>query len=98
MRWQAARENAKRRKSCTRGQALGDVAPGLLKHLLNEQIEHAAWRRWDAYMQTSRRQPLGQATGIWEECLYVWKGRGYDLHRTAKWKSPDTYHGSLKPR
>jgi len=74
------------------GHALGDVAPGLLKHLLNEQM-NTRMETVDAYMQII---PPGSRSGrhrhLAEECLYVVEGRGYDLHQDCDVEITDTYH------
>lgn len=54
---------------------------GLLKHLLNEQM-NTRIETVDAYMQII---PPGSRSGrhrhLAEECVYVLEGRGYDLHQ-----------------
>src|SRR5215831_18232573 len=54
---------------------------GLLKHLLNEQM-NTRMETVDAYMQVI---PPGSRSGkhrhLAEECLYVLEGYGYDLHQ-----------------
>ena len=65
---------------------------GLLKHLLNEQI-NTRMETVDAYMQII---PPGSRSGkhrhLAEECLYVLEGRGYDLHQDCDVEITDTYH------
>ena len=65
---------------------------GLLKHLLNEQM-NTRMETVDAYMQII---PAGSRSGrhrhLAEECLYVVEGRGYDLHQDCDVEITDTYH------
>ena len=65
---------------------------GLLKHLLNEQM-NTRMETVDAYMQIV---PPGSRSGkhrhLAEECLYVLEGRGYDLHQDCDVEITDTYH------
>ena len=65
---------------------------GLLKHLLNEQM-NTRMETVDAYMQIL---PPGSRSGkhrhLAEECLYVLEGRGYDLHQDCDVEITDTYH------
>src|SRR5437879_6923752 len=65
---------------------------GLLKHLLNEQM-NTRMETVDAYMQIV---PPGSRSGrhrhLAEECLYVVEGRGYDLHQDCDVEITDTYH------
>ena len=65
---------------------------GLLKHLLNEQM-NTRMETVDAYMQVI---PPGSRSGkhrhLAEECLYVLQGRGYDLHQDCDVEITDTYH------
>jgi quercetin dioxygenase-like cupin family protein len=65
---------------------------GLLKHLLNEQM-NTRMDTVDAYMQVI---PPGSRSGkhrhLAEECLYVVEGRGYDLHQDCEVEITDTYH------
>ena len=65
---------------------------GLLKHLLNEQM-NTRMETVDAYMQVI---PPGSRSGkhrhLAEECLYVLEGRGYDLHQDCDVEITDTYH------
>ena len=65
---------------------------GLLKHLLNEQM-NTRMETVDAYMQII---PPGSRSGkhrhFAEECLYVLEGRGYDLHQDCDVEITDTYH------
>ena len=64
---------------------------GLLKHLLNEQM-NTRMETVDAYMQVI---PPGSRSGkhrhLAEECLYVVEGRGYDLHQDCDVEITDTY-------
>lgn len=65
---------------------------GLLKHLLNEQM-NTRMETVDAYMQII---PPGSKSGkhrhLAEECLYVLEGSGYDLHQDCDVEITDTYH------
>ena len=64
---------------------------GLLKHLLNEQM-NTRMETVDAYMQVI---PPGSRSGkhrhLAEECLYVLEGHGYDLHQDCDVEITDTY-------
>ena len=64
---------------------------GLLKHLLNEQM-NTRMETVDAYMQII---PPGSKSGkhrhLAEECLYVLEGSGYDLHQDCDVKIVDKY-------
>jgi gentisate 1,2-dioxygenase len=64
---------------------------GLLKHLLNEQM-NTRMETVDAYMQVL---PPGSRSGkhrhLAEECLYVVEGFGYDLHQDCDVEITDTY-------
>ena len=64
---------------------------GLLKHLLNEQM-NTRMETVDAYMQII---PPGSRSGkhrhLAEECLYVVEGHGYDLHQDCDVEITDTY-------
>ena len=64
---------------------------GLLKHLLNEQM-NTRMETVDAYMQVI---PPGCRSGkhrhLAEECLYVVEGYGYDLHQDCDVEITDTY-------
>jgi quercetin dioxygenase-like cupin family protein len=65
---------------------------GLLKHVLNEQM-NTRIETVDAYMQVI---PPGSRSGkhrhLAEECLYVLEGKGYDLHQDCDVEITDTYH------
>jgi len=65
---------------------------GLLKHLLNEQM-NTRIETVDAYMLII---PPGSRSGkhrhLAEECLYVLEGTGYDLHQDCDVEITDTYH------
>ena len=64
---------------------------GLLKHLLNEQM-NTRMETVDAYMQVI---PPGSRSGrhrhLAEECLYVLEGYGYDLHQDCDVEITDSY-------
>ncbi|HMH16571.1 MAG TPA: cupin domain-containing protein [Burkholderiales bacterium] len=90
---QAPARNAKRRKILHPEDMLWEMSrQGLLKHLLNEQM-NTRMETVDAYMQII---PPGSRSGkhrhLAEECLYVVEGRGYDLHQDCEVEITDTYH------
>jgi quercetin dioxygenase-like cupin family protein len=90
---QAAGRNAKRRKILHPEDMPWEMArQGLLKHLLNEQM-NTRMETVDAYMQII---PAGSRSGrhrhLAEECLYVVEGLGYDLHQDCDVEITDTYH------
>ena len=64
---------------------------GLLKHLLNEQM-NTRMETVDAYMQII---PPGSRSGrhrhLAEECLYVLEGSGYDLHQDCDLEVTERY-------
>ena len=85
--------NAKRRKILHPEDMPWEMSrQGLLKHLLNEQM-NTRMETVDAYMQII---PPGSRSGkhrhLAEECLYVVEGRGYDLHQDCDVEITDTYH------
>lgn len=85
--------NAKRKKVLHPEDMPWEMArQGLLKHLLNEQM-NTRMETVDAYMQVI---PPGSRSGkhrhLAEECLYVLEGRGYDLHQDCDVEITDTYH------
>ena len=69
---------------------------GLLKHLLNEQM-NTRMETVNAYMQII---PPGSRSGrhrhLAEECLYVVEGRGYDVHQDCDVEITDTYHWKVQ--
>jgi quercetin dioxygenase-like cupin family protein len=86
-------KNARRRKIVRPDDMPWEMArQGLLKHLLNEQM-NTRMETVDAYMQII---PPGSRSGkhrhLAEECLYVLEGRGYDLHQDCDVEITDTYH------
>jgi len=90
---QAPARNAKRRKILHPEDMPWELSrQGLLKHLLNEQM-NTRMETVDAYMQII---PPGSRSGrhrhLAEECLYVVEGRGYDLHQDCDVEITDTYH------
>ncbi len=90
---EAPARNAKRRKILHPEDMPWEMArQGLLKHLLNEQM-NTRMETVDAYMQII---PPGSRSGkhrhLAEECLYVLEGRGYDLHQDCDVEITDTYH------
>ena len=85
--------NARRKKVVHPEEMLWEMSrQGLLKHLLNEQM-NTRMDTVDAYMQVI---PPGSRSGkhrhLAEECLYVLEGRGYDLHQDCEVEITDTYH------
>jgi len=70
---------------------------GLLKHLLNEQM-NTRMETVDAYMQLI---PPGSRSGkhrhLAEECLYVLEGHGYDLHQDCDVEITDSYQWEPQP-
>jgi len=89
----APARNAKRKKIVHPEEMPWEMArQGLLKHLLNEQM-NTRMETVDAYMQII---PPGSRSGkhrhLAEECLYVLEGRGYDLHQDCDVEITDTYH------
>lgn len=86
-------EDAKRKKIIKPHEMPWEMAKqGLLKHLLNEQM-NTRMETVDAYMQII---PPGSKSGkhrhLAEECLYVLEGEGYDLHQDCDVEITDTYH------
>jgi len=94
----APARNAKRKKIVRPDDMPWEMArQGLLKHLLNEQM-NTRMETVDAYMQII---PGGSRSGrhrhLAEECLYVLEGRGYDLHQDCDVEITDTYHWIVQP-
>ncbi len=92
----APARNAKRRKVLHPQDMPWEMArQGLLKHLLNEQM-NTRMESVDAYMQII---PPGSRSGkhrhLAEECLYVLEGRGYDLHQDCDVEITDTYNWTV---
>lgn len=88
----APERNAKRKKVVTPEEMPWDMArQGLLKHLLNEQM-NTRMETVDAYMQII---PPGSHSGkhrhLAEECLYVLEGKGYDMHQDCDIEITDEY-------
>ena len=64
---------------------------GLLKHLLNEQM-NTRMETVDAYMQIIPPDSRsGKHRHLAEECLYVLEGKGYDLHQDCDVEITDDY-------
>jgi quercetin dioxygenase-like cupin family protein len=85
--------DSKRRKIIKPEDMLWEMSrQGLLKHVLNEQM-NTRIETIDAYMQVI---PPGSRSGrhrhLAEECLYVLEGKGYDLHQDCDVEITDTYH------
>ena len=94
----APTRNAKRKKIVRPTEMPWEMArQGLLKHLLNEQM-NTRMETVDAYMQVI---PPGSRSGkhrhLAEECLYVLEGRGYDLHQDCDVEITDTYRWIPQP-
>jgi quercetin dioxygenase-like cupin family protein len=90
--------NAKRRKVVHPDDMPWEMSrQGLLKHLLNAQM-NTRMETVDAYMQVI---PPGSRSGkhrhLAEECLYVVEGYGYDLHQDCDVEITDTYHWLPQP-
>jgi quercetin dioxygenase-like cupin family protein len=89
---EAPARNTKRRKVVHPDDMPWEMSrQGLLKHLLNAQM-NTRMETVDAYMQVI---PPGSRSGkhrhLAEECLYVVEGRGYDLHQDCDVEITDTY-------
>ncbi len=87
------KEDAKRKKIVKPSEMPWEMSrQGLLKHLLNEQM-NTRMETVDAYMLVI---PPGSRSGkhrhLAEECLYVLEGKGYDLHQDCDVEITDTYH------
>lgn len=85
--------NAKRKKVVHPDEMPWEMSrQGLLKHLLNEQM-NTRMETVDAYMEII---PPGSRSGkhrhLAEECVYVLEGKGYDLHQDCDVEITDTYH------
>ena len=90
---QAPARNARRKKVVRPEEMPWEMSrQGLLKHLLNEQM-NTRMETVDAYMQVI---PPGSRSGkhrhLAEECLYVLEGNGYDLHQDCDVEITDDYH------
>src|SRR3981081_3244863 len=88
----AQARNAQRRKVVHPDEMPWEMSrQGLLKHLLNEQM-NTRMETVDAYMQVI---PPGSRSGkhrhLAEECLYVVEGHGYALHQDCDVEITDTY-------
>ncbi len=93
----APARNSKRKKVVHPQEMPWEMArQGLLKHLLNEQM-NTRMETVNAYMQII---PPGSRSGrhrhLAEECLYVVEGRGYDLHQDCDVEITDTYHWKVQ--
>jgi quercetin dioxygenase-like cupin family protein len=92
------KRNAQRRKIVRPEEMPWEMSrQGLLKHLLNEQM-NTRMETVDAYMQII---PPGSRSGkhrhLAEECLYVLEGNGYDLHQDCDVEITDTYAWKPQP-
>ena len=88
----APQRNAKRRKVVRPQEMPWEMArQGLLKHLLNEQM-NTRMETVDAYMQIL---PPGSRSGrhrhLAEECVYVLEGAGYDQHQDCDLEVTERY-------
>lgn len=88
----APERNKQRRKVVHPDEMPWEMArQGLLKHLINEQM-NTRMETVDAYMQII---PPGSHSGkhrhLAEECLYVLEGRGYDLHQDCDIEITNVY-------
>lgn len=88
----AKSRNARRRKIVRPHEMPWEMSrQGLLKHLLNEEM-NVRYETVDAYMQII---PPGSRSGkhrhLAEECVYVLEGKGYDLHQDCDVEITDTY-------
>ena len=84
--------NARRRKIVHPEEMPWEMSrQGLLKHLLNEQM-NTRMETVDAYMQII---PPGSRSGrhrhLAEECVYVLEGTGYDLHQDCDLEVAERY-------
>jgi quercetin dioxygenase-like cupin family protein len=84
--------NARRRKIVKPHEMPWEMSrQGLLKHLLNEDM-NVRYETVDAYMQII---PPGSRSGkhrhLAEECVYVLEGKGYDLHQDCDVEITDVY-------
>ena len=94
----APQRNAKRKKIVRPEDMPWEMSrQGLLKHLLNEQM-NTRMETVDAYMQII---PPGSRSGrhrhLAEECLYVLEGRGYDLHQDCDLEVTERYEWLPQP-
>ncbi len=90
--------NAKRKKIVRPEEMPWEMSrQGLLKHLLNEQM-NTRMETVDAYMQII---PPGSHSGkhrhLAEECLYVLEGKGYDQHQDCDVEITDVYTWKPQP-
>jgi quercetin dioxygenase-like cupin family protein len=85
--------NAKRKKVVHPNEMPWEMSrQGLLKHLLNEQM-NTRMESVNAYMQIIPPDSRsGKHRHLAEECVYVLEGRGYDLHQDCDVEITDTYH------
>ena len=95
---EAPARNARRKKIVHPEEMPWEMArQGLLKHLLNEQM-NTRMETVDAYMQIIPADSRsGRHRHLAEECLYVLEGRGYDLHQDCDVEITDTYHWIVQP-
>ncbi len=87
------KEDAKRKKIVKPSEMPWEMSrQGLLKHLLNEQM-NTRMETVDAYMLVIPPDSRsGKHRHLAEECLYVLEGKGYDLHKDCDVEITDTYH------
>lgn len=93
----APARNGKRRKVVHPEEMPWEMSrQGLLKHLLNEQM-NTRMESVNAYMQIiAPGSRSGKHRHLAEECLYVLEGRGYDLHQDCDVEITDTYHWKVQ--
>ena len=66
---------------------------GLLKHLLNEEHEHAHGDGRRLHADHPAGQPVRTSTATWPRSASTcWRARGYDLHQDCDVEITDTYH------
>src|SRR5260221_13108405 len=97
---QAPARNSKRRKVLHPEDMPWEMArQGLLKHLLNEQMNTRMETRWTPTCRSFRRGAARAGTGIWPRSVFTWRKAGATTcTRTATWRSPTPTTGSLKTR
>jgi quercetin dioxygenase-like cupin family protein len=93
----APARNSKRKKVVCPDEMPWEMSrQGLLKHLINEQM-NTRMETVDAYMQIiPPASRSGKHRHLAEECLYVLEGRGYDLHQDCDIEIMDVY--TWKPK
>jgi quercetin dioxygenase-like cupin family protein len=94
----APARNARRKKIVRPDEMPWEMSrQGLLKHLLNEQM-NTRMETVDAYMQViPPHSRSGRHRHLAEECVYVLEGRGYDLHQDCDVEITDAYEWIPQP-